>query len=111
MYRGYDDSLAGVWVATPDGLETRLTTGWEHVPLGWTGDGRSVLLIRVGRPEVYAVDARGGPLRNAFTLPFDAPEWTGLSLQRDGTSVLYTRFRDQRDLWVVKRLDGEELWW
>jgi hypothetical protein len=109
--RGYGDSLGGVWIASPERLLRRLTQGWEFVPVGWTEDGERVFLVKGARPEVYAVSVRGGAPTQVSTLPFESPDWTGLSLCANGNRALYTHFSDRRDLWLVEPLEGQGRDW
>jgi Tol biopolymer transport system component len=105
VHRGYEDSLTGVWIASRERLETQLLRGWEFVPLGWAEDGRRVFLTRSGQPDLYAVSASGGTPRVVTTLPFESPQWTDVSVHGSGKRVLYTRFSDRRDLWLVEPLE------
>jgi Tol biopolymer transport system component/predicted Ser/Thr protein kinase len=109
--RGHEDSLTGVWIASPERLLRHLTQGWEFVPVGWAEDGGRVFLMKGSRPEVYAVGVRGGTPVQVSTLPFESPDWTGLSMGANGDRVLYTRFSDRRDLWLVEPLEGQGRHW
>jgi len=111
VYRGYEDSLSGVWIASAQRLETRLTRGWELLPVGWAEQGERVFMMKAGRPELYAVSARGGTPGHVVTLPFDAPDWTEIALYDNGDRVLHTRFSDRRDLWLVEHPEGQDQRW
>ena len=51
VYRGQEDTLTGVWIASRQRLEMRLTSGWEYVPVGWAQDGTTIFLDEGGPPR------------------------------------------------------------
>jgi WD40 repeat protein len=106
VYRGYEDSVTGIWIASPERLLTRLTPDWGFVPVAWADDGRRVLLMRPGRAELFAIGLQGGSPVEVATLPFESPDWTRLAVYANGTEALYSRLSDRRDLWLLERLDG-----
>ena len=106
VYRGHEDSLTGVWIASRERLEMRLTTGWEYVPVGWATNGSRVFLMKAGRPEIYTISTGGGTPDYVFALPLESPNWTDMSLSGNGDQVLYTRFRAQTDLWLAESTNG-----
>jgi len=107
VYRGYEDPVTGIWIASPERLLTRLTPDLGFVPVAWADEGRRVLLLKTGRPELFAIGLQGGSPVHVATLPFDSPDWTRLAVYANGAEALYSRLGDRRDLWLLERLDGK----
>jgi TolB protein len=107
-----DNGLHGdiVLLSTPDGAtRTPIVTSGSTGNPDWSPDGSTIVFTKTidGVPDLFRVDAGGGPLTRLTSTPgrfeFD-PAWSP-----DGASIVFCRISPRtgaEDLWTISSVDG-----
>ena len=104
-------SSRGIWILSPKTGERRSLYPGNHLPVGWTSDGRGIYaaIQMVQTLEIIAIDAEKGSSKTVLVTSVDqekgAPSHFYVSMTADGKRFIFQVGKSQSDIWLVENFD------
>jgi TolB protein len=99
--RSWNDSVQGIWVVGD--RSERLVYPGEHVPLGWSPDGKSIYAISGGRVlQIFLAD----PKKTRSVITTDKQLWSySGAVSPDGSKIIFNVAENKSDVWIMQNFD------